>query len=156
MACINFINLATAQAVSRSKEVGVRKVLGGTRYQLLWQMMGETALVVLISVILAIVIALIATPYLKYFINIQEKLSLLTATNMLFLLAVGLIVTILSGFYPSLILSGFKPALALKNKISSASVGGILITSRAGSIAICYFPGIDYRYHCRYQPDEIS
>jgi len=71
MACINFINLSTAQAVGRSKEVGVRKVLGGTRFQLLWQMMGETAIIVSISILLAIIMASLAVPYLKYFINLN-------------------------------------------------------------------------------------
>ena len=125
MACINFINLSTAQAVGRSKEVGVRKVLGGTRSQLLWQMMGETAVIVMIAIALAIIIALIAVPYLKYFISLKGNLSLFTTGSIIFLVIVAILVTLLSGFYPSLILSGFKPALALKNKINSTSVGGI-------------------------------
>ena len=100
-------------------------MLGGTRLQLLWQMMGETAIIVTISIVLAITIALIAVPYLKYFINLKGNLSLFTTSSIIFLVAVALFVTLLSGFYPSLILSGFKPALALKNKINSTSIGGI-------------------------------
>lgn len=65
MACINFINLSTAQSVGRSKEIGIRKVLGSNRNQLFWQMMGETAIVVVASIILALAIASVGMPYLK-------------------------------------------------------------------------------------------
>ncbi|MCE3227715.1 MAG: FtsX-like permease family protein [Bacteroidetes bacterium] len=125
MACINFINLSTAQAVTRSKEVGVRKVMGSNRLQLFWQMMGETKLLVIISVLLAIILAKIALPYLKHVVSIQEELTLFTLTNFLFLAGIMFLTTLLSGLYPSLILSGFKPVVALKNKVSSASIGGI-------------------------------
>ncbi|AFD05403.1 ABC transporter permease [Solitalea canadensis] len=125
MACINFINLSTAQAIGRSKEVGVRKVLGSNRVQLLWQMMGETALIVFFSMVLALVISTVALPYLAQIIKLPETISLFTVPNLLFLIGVSIVVTIFSGIYPALILSGFKPALALKNKISSANIGGI-------------------------------
>lgn len=125
MACINFINLSTAQAINRSKEVGIRKVLGGKKSNLFWQMMGETAIIVSLSVILAIGLAAICLPFISHVASIQEDLSLLTPSVLLFLLVTGVVVTIFSGAYPALILSGFKPMLALKNKITSASVGGI-------------------------------
>jgi putative ABC transport system permease protein len=125
MACINFINLSTAQAVSRSKEVGVRKVLGGNRFQLFWQMMGETSLIVIFSLGLALAFAKLVLPYIKHIASVQESLSLITWNNLIFLLSIAFVITFFSGFYPSLILSGFKPAMALKNKITSASVGGI-------------------------------
>lgn len=125
MACINFINLSTAQAVSRSKEVGIRKVLGGNRMQLFWQVMGETGLLVLFSIGLSLVLAKLALPYIKHIASIQESLPLLTITNSVFLICLAITITFFSGFYPSLILSGFRPAVALKNRITSASVGGI-------------------------------
>ncbi len=125
MASINFINLATAQAVGRSKEVGVRKVLGGNRLQLFWQMMGETAIVVLIALVLAAVLAKLALPYIKHVASVPENLPLFNGTNIGFLILTGLGLVLLSGSYPSLVLSGFSPALALKNKINAASVGGI-------------------------------
>lgn len=125
MACINFINLSTAQAIGRSREVGVRKVLGGKRWQLFWQMMGETFVLVAIASILAVILALIALPYVKYVIAIQGSLSLLNIQTVLFAIVLMLAVTALSGLYPAMILSGFKPVLALKNKITSASIGGI-------------------------------
>ena len=127
MACINFINLSTAQAVRRSKEVGMKKVLGGTRIQLFRQLMGETCIIVVTATVLAAIIASICLPYVKNIASIQEKLNLLNISTILFMTSVTIVVTILAGAYPSIILSGFKPALALKNKITSASIGGISI-----------------------------
>ena len=125
MACINFINLSTAQAVGRSKEVGIRKVLGSNRKQLFLQVMGETGLVVTVAGIAAILISLACLPFIKNVALINEPLSLLNFQTLIFLCSVIIIVTLLAGLYPSLILSGFKPAVALKNKITSAKVGGI-------------------------------
>ncbi|CAN5581580.1 ABC transporter permease [soil metagenome] len=125
MACINFINLSTAQAVGRSKEIGIRKVLGSMRRQLFIQVMGETGLIVMISAIFAILVAAICLPFIKHIAFIEEPLSLLNFQTLGFVVGVVIIVTAFSGLYPSLILSGFKPVLALKNKITSASVGGI-------------------------------
>ena len=125
MASINFINLSTAQSVGRSKEVGIRKVLGSNRNQLIGQVMGETFLIVLFSLVAAVGLAMLALPYLSHIASVPANLPLFTIDNVLFLLIVLVIVTLLSGIYPAMILSGFKPALALKSKISSANVGGI-------------------------------
>jgi len=125
MACINFINLATAQAVGRSKEVGIKKVLGGSRRQLFWQMMGETFIVVVTSLILAIVLASACLPFVKHITSINEKLGLLNTSTTLFIISAGICITLVAGIYPSFILSGFTPILALKNKITSAKVGNI-------------------------------
>jgi hypothetical protein len=76
MACINFINLSTAQAVGRSKEVGIRKVLGSNRKQLFSQVIGETGVIVIASAILSIGIAILFIPFIKHISSIQESLSL--------------------------------------------------------------------------------
>jgi putative ABC transport system permease protein len=125
MASINFINLSTAQSVGRSKEVGIRKVLGSTRKQLIIQVIGETTLVVFFSVLLALVVAKFAMPQLKNIANVPDSIGLFTPGNMLFLAVVMVSVILLSGIYPALVVSGFKPVLALKNKITAASIGGI-------------------------------
>jgi len=125
MACINFINLSTAQAVGRSKEVGIKKVLGGTQGQLFRQLMGETFVIVVTAVVLALFIASTCLPFIKNIASIQERLRLLNTSTILFISLVTVIVTLLAGAYPSLVLSGFRPVLALKNKITSASIGGI-------------------------------
>jgi len=127
MASINFVNFSTAQAVKRSKEIGVRKVLGSTRGQLIGQVMSETILIVLIALVLAVGIAKLVMPYLYYVANVPLSISLLNAGSLVFLGLVIIIVTLLSGSYPAMVLSGFKPALALKSRINSTSVGGISI-----------------------------
>jgi predicted permease len=125
MACINFINLATAQAVNRSKEIGIRKVLGSNRWTLFWQMMGETALIVFSALFIAVVLAYVCLPLIKHIDSISEPFTIFTTQTILFLLGIAVIVTIFSGIYPSSIVSGFSPMLALKNKITSATIGGI-------------------------------
>ncbi|MCO4291836.1 ABC transporter permease [Solitalea sp. MAHUQ-68] len=125
MACINFVNLSTALAIGRSKEVGVRKVLGSDRKQLIGQMMSETAFIVIVSALVAVLIAWLILPYLKHVVSLPEQLSLFSGINFLFLLIIITVVTILSGFYPSLILSGFQPVLALKSKLTTTTIGGI-------------------------------
>ena len=125
MASINFINLSTAQAVGRSKEVGIRKVMGSSRGQLVGQVMGETFLIVLFSVVLSLILAKISLPYLSNVASVPKDISLFSTGSILFLFSVLIIVTLLSGIYPAMVVSGFQPALALKSKISSANVGGI-------------------------------
>lgn len=125
MACINFINLSTAQAVNRSREVGIRKVLGGNRGSLFRQLMGETALIVSIAVLIAMAVVYIALPYVKHIASIEEELSVFTPKYLLILLATGVAVTLLAGLYPALILSGFNPITALRNRINTAKSGNI-------------------------------
>ncbi len=125
MACINFVNLSTVQAVNRSKEIGVRKVLGSGRWNLLWQILGETALVVIASIALAIGLAELCLPYIKHVSSITEDISLFNWRTSLYLASLFILVTLMAGLYPAMVVSGFSPILALKNKINSASVGGI-------------------------------
>lgn len=125
MACINFINLSTAQAVGRSKEIGIRKVLGSNRVQLFWQMLLETKSIVLAASLLALAIGWLTLPFIKHVIVIEEDLSLLNIHSAVFFACALILVTLLAGIYPALILSGFQPVVAIKNKISSATVGGI-------------------------------
>jgi predicted permease len=125
MASINFINLSTAQAVGRSKEVGIRKVMGSSRGQLIGQVIGETFMIVLFSIVLAIIIAKVSIPYLSNVASVPKDISLFSTGSTLFLLAVLIVVTLLSGTYPAMIMSGFQPVLAIKSKISSANIGGL-------------------------------
>ena len=126
IACVNFINLATAQAVNRSKEVGVRKVLGSNRSQLAMQFLGETAFIVLVALMIAVLIAYAALPFLNKLLGTHISINFFTDPSLLlFTLTVAVIVTILSGIYPSMILSGFNPITALKSKVTAKMVGGI-------------------------------
>ena len=126
IACVNFINLATAQAVNRAKEVGVRKVLGSNRSQLAMQFLGETALIVFVALLLATGIAAITLPYLNRLLQVQMTMSFITNPSViLFVIATAILVTLLSGIYPAIILSGFNPITALKSKITAKMAGGI-------------------------------
>lgn len=126
IACVNFINLFTAQSVNRAKEVGVRKVLGGSRSQLQIQFIIETFLVVTISVILAAIITILALPYVNQLLELTLSLNLLkTPAIAAFISSVMLIVTLLAGFYGSIVLARFNPINALKNKITAKTTKGI-------------------------------
>lgn len=126
IACINFINLATAQAVNRSKEVGIRKVLGGTRAGLIYQFLGETSIIVTFSVLLSVVWLELILPYMKTLVDAPLEFNLIKQPELiLFLIFLTLIVTTLAGFYPAIIMSGFRPLEALKNKINNRKAGGI-------------------------------
>lgn len=128
IACVNFINLSTAQAVKRALEVGIRKVLGSTRRQLATQFMSEMALMTLFSIIIAVILAFFALPFLNDLIETNIKIDVVnTPSILLFLTAVMIVVTIFSGFYPSMVLSGFNPIAAIKSKISVRTVGGVML-----------------------------
>ena len=128
IACVNFINLATAQAVNRSKEVGVRKVLGSNRRQLAFQFLGETALITIAAICVALAMAYAALPFLNTLLEVQMTMNFIdTPVLIVFILALFILVTFLSGFYPALVLSRFNPITALKSKISASAVGGISI-----------------------------
>lgn len=126
MACFNFINLATAQASSRSKEVGVRKTLGSSRQQLIGQFLGETALTVLTAVALGAVFAGLLAPLMSQVSDVPANLAFLSDPVMLaFLLVLTVGVSLVAGFYPAIVLAGFDPVQAIKNKISSRTIGGV-------------------------------
>jgi predicted permease len=126
IACVNFINLATAQAVTRSREVGVRKVLGSNRLQLAFQFLGETALITITAVVLATIMAELALPFLNKLLETKMTMNLIFNPRLvLFVLALTILIIFLSGLYPAIILSGFNPITALKSKITSKMVGGI-------------------------------
>src|SRR5690606_8416621 len=118
MAAINFIHLCTAQALGKRKEIGVRKVAGGSRQGLIVQSFTETFLLVFLSMVVAIGIAYIALPYVHHFSNMPDRPTLLQGNTVLFLGITLVVMTLLSGGYPALILSGFTPIAALRNKIN--------------------------------------
>jgi len=124
-ACVNFVNLATAQALSRSKEVGIRKVLGSLRTQLFWQFIAETTLITCTALLLAYGIAYLTLPFLNQLLRSGMELHLLDSPWLAtFLVILTIVVIFFSGSYPGLVLARFQPILALRNKISQASVGG--------------------------------
>ncbi len=116
IAAVNFMNLSTARASKRAKEVGIRKSVGAHKPQLFWQFIVESTLLALGALILGVLIDLIALPFLN--VAVDRQLSLLTFVNDPILLITALLVVIalgmLAGLYPSLHLSSFKPAVVLK------------------------------------------
>jgi ABC-type antimicrobial peptide transport system permease subunit len=135
IACVNFVNLATAQAINRSKEVGVRKVLGSNRTKLIFQFISETAIVTLFAILLAVGAAAAVLPYLNTLLEAKMELNFFRDPFLiLFLLLIGLVITLLSGTYPAVILSGFNPIDALQNKIKPSRTGGISL--RRGLVVI--------------------
>lgn len=128
IACVNFINLSTAQAVNRAKEVGVRKVLGGNRGQLIAQFLGEAAIISLFALIISLLVAGASIPAINGLLNIRLAASALYDGKMVLFIAVTLAaVILLSGFYPAFLLSGFNPAKVLKSTLSVQQGGGISI-----------------------------
>ncbi|HEV8082620.1 MAG TPA: FtsX-like permease family protein, partial [Chitinophagaceae bacterium] len=126
IACVNFINLSTAQAVNRAKEVGVRKVLGSNRWQLQLQFISETFLIVFASVVLALIITWIALPYINTILELSLHINSANALSIaIFLFIIIIAVTLLAGFYPSIVLSSFNPINALKSKLAAKSSKGI-------------------------------
>src|SRR6185437_13763033 len=123
--CINFMNLSTIRAAERSKEVGLRKVLGALRNNLVWQFIGESLLFTTISCILAICLFFILKPVyddlLGYTLGIPYNQWYLYA----FLGGVVLVVGLLAGSYPALILSRFSPIEALKGKLKHGKGGSL-------------------------------
>ncbi|QNL51653.1 ABC transporter permease [Olivibacter sp. SDN3] len=126
IACVNFINLSTAQAVNRAKEIGVRKVLGSNKLQLQIQFIVETFLIVTSAVLLAVVITVLALSSVNQLLEFSLSFNILgNPAIILFLLTLTLVVTALAGFYPSLVLSRFNPVHALKSKLTINTAKGI-------------------------------
>lgn len=117
-ACLNFINLNTAQAIKRSKEVGIRKTLGSNKGQLIGQFLMETLVVVSVAMIIALSLGQYLIHQFNQLITTTDYNLQYTPQVIIFSGLMTLIVTFLAGFYPSIILSGYQPVEALKNKIN--------------------------------------
>jgi len=135
IASINFINLTTALAIKRAREVGLRKTLGATRWQLVLQYIGETVLLSFFATLIAAIAVEILLPYLSPVLG-KDISDLTTSRPALFIpiLGVVFIVGILSGIYPALVLSGFKITKVMKGEFrtdkSSSLMRKILISGQ--------------------------
>jgi len=114
IACVNFINLETAQAKLRAKEVGVRKSLGSSRKQLIAQFLSETFLIILCAIIIALFLSELGIAYFKELLPANLSFEYWSVNNVVFLSILSLVILLLSGFYPALLLSGYSPVKALK------------------------------------------
>ncbi|HVS97029.1 MAG TPA: ABC transporter permease [Puia sp.] len=122
IAAINFINLSTAQSIRRAKEVGVRKVLGGSRVSLVWQFLTETFLLTLLAVLMAVAgVRPILTAF-QSFIPAGVSFHPFDPPTLSFLLSVTIVTSFLAGIYPAKVLSAYVPAMVLKG--SGVQKGG--------------------------------
>ncbi|GAB3993290.1 ABC transporter permease [Spirosoma daeguense] len=121
IACINFMNLATARSVKRAKEVGVRKVVGAYRNSLIGQFLGESMLITLLSLAFAILIVLLILPVFNELTGKKLFLDFTNPTFLLLLLGLSILTGMLSGSYPALFMSSLKPVVILKGTLKLKS-----------------------------------
>jgi putative ABC transport system permease protein len=127
IACFNFINLTTAFSLQRAKEIGVRKVLGASKYQLMLQFFMDAVVLCLVAFIIALLFATLLLPLFNQLAGTIVADGIFhNVQHILWLLALAVVVGILSGAYPALFLSGFKPVSSLKGKTGSSGTGLIL------------------------------
>lgn len=152
MACVNFINLATARASQRAREVALRKVLGATRRQLIFQFLGESILVVTLAMILALAAVELLLPAFSGFLDADLSLRYLGADGLLVpIIVLILVVGVAGGLYPAVYLSRFQPAKILKaNQSSSDAQGsgrlrsGLVVAQFAVSIGLIICTAVVY------------
>jgi putative ABC transport system permease protein len=152
MACINFTNLATARASQRAREVALRKVLGASRRQLIFQFLGESVLVASLSMILALALVELLLPAFNAFLGIEIELRYFGENGILLpLVLLVLLVGVIGGLYPAFYLARFEPAKILKANKSAADAQGsgrlrnILVVGQfAVSIALIICTSIIY------------
>ena len=127
IASINYMNMATARSAKRSREVGLRKVVGSLKGQIIWQFLFESIVITLVALVFAILIVELCLPYFNNLINIQ--LSLAYVANWYIipgLIGLGLIISVLAGSYPAFFLASFRPIAVLRGPLKSGSGGKIL------------------------------
>jgi len=155
IACFNFMNLATARAMMRAREVGLRKTMGAERRQLIAQFLGESVLTAIFALVLALALVEILLPAFDGFLGRPIRFHYVADWPLtLSILATAIAAGLLSGIYPALVLSGFRPAVTLKSNSSGQSGSGVLrsalvvmqfaISIGLGVAALVVFAQIDY------------
>ncbi len=151
IAVINFINMTTARATTRAKEIGVRKVTGAFRSGIIFQFVGESFFIVLISVLLAALIAQFTLPYFGSLLGQDINLNLITGAMPFYVLTFLVLVSLLAGLYPAFVLSSFQPVRVLKNQFSAHMTGShrlrqsLLVIQLGVSIGIIIFSVVLYQ-----------
>lgn len=124
LACINFMNLATARSLSRAKEVGIRKAIGAGKQSLIFQFISESIIITFISIVFAVLLTDLLLPTFNLLTG--KFLTIDFANPMYWIVGFGFLffTGILAGFYPAFFISGFKPALVLKGKATTGTHSG--------------------------------
>ncbi|RYG19111.1 MAG: FtsX-like permease family protein [Chitinophagaceae bacterium] len=144
---INFVNMFTAQAIARAKEVGIKKVIGAKRRSLIFQFLAETAMQCTIALLVSVMLLEGFLPYLNQLFNLSLTFSF-SQYNLLIILeliALLIVVTLLAGIYPAFFLSSYQPQVVLKGSFSHSQKGKILrsiLVSLQFVIAVGFFIGV--------------
>ena len=125
IACVNFINLSTAQAANRAKEVGIRKVMGSSRFGLVTQFLRENVLLLALTLVVSLACTQLTLGYINQTLAIVDLRLAIDMQTVLTALAIGAVVMVLACFYPALVLSSYKPIEALKSKFNNGAGQGI-------------------------------
>ncbi|HSF55934.1 MAG TPA: ABC transporter permease [Algoriphagus sp.] len=125
MASINYINLSTSRAIGKSREIGIHKIMGSSRSQLINLSLTETFILVGSASVISLVVVVLAVPYLSKVSNIPEDFREIPTFLYGFLAVLVLLVTVLSGLYPALVVSRFEPIRALRSKVQTEQLGSV-------------------------------
>lgn len=159
-ACANFVNLTVAQAGNRLKEIGVRKIMGASKKQLFGQVMAEIAFFILLSMALALVLAIVAMPAFNAFTEKNFALNIFDPSVASLLLSVFVFVLLFTGIYPALLLATLKPVGLLKNKaianISRQGLRKVLVTGQLTLVVITLVGVITLQKQFRYIQQSTS
>lgn len=168
IACINYMNLATAKSATRAKEVGMRKAVGAARWQLVNQFLSESLILVSVSVLLALGVVVLCLPVLNSFVQKQLVIkSLLDSGFLVILICVTLFTALLAGSYPAFYLTSFQPAGILKGTLVSALRNrrlrqGLVIAQFAIAVALMISTAIVYlqmkyvrNFNLGYSKDQV-
>ncbi|MEQ8904308.1 ABC transporter permease [Ekhidna sp.] len=126
IACFNYVNLSIAQSFMRAKEVGVRKVLGGSKWRLITQFLSESLMILLISILISVGVCHLLTPTFNSFFGLDVTLNWMDGNIIVFLGLLVLVILLSSGVYPAVLLSSFKSVTILKgSKLASGKNVGL-------------------------------
>jgi len=150
VACINFMNLATARSARRAKEVGLRKVVGAGRVQLIGQFLGESLFISFIALLIAVCLIYLLLPVFNSLAGKQLSIQLLDGKLIALLVGIALFTGVVSGSYPALFLSGFKPVKVLKGDVKTMGGNlyfrnGLVVVQFVVSIVLLASTAIVYR-----------
>lgn len=148
MAIINFINLSTARAGNRAKEIGIRKVTGANRGSLVFQFIGESFFVVVLALVVSLLVTQFSLPLFNNLVGEQLSISLLNPSILGWIGLFLIVVALAAGLYPALVMSGFQPAKVLKGATTTRNSGAqhlrkvLLVVQVAASLGIVVFTGV--------------
>ena len=154
IAWINYINLATARSLERAREVGIRKVAGAIRKNLIIQFMVESFMLNLVALVVAGIIVFLLTPWFNHLTGKTGAAGFISSKYWMLFLIMFIGGSVLSGLYPAFVLSGFKPVSVLKGLFKNTA-SGYLLQKGTYHHAICNLSSVDRRYHHRISAGKL-